>query len=100
MIAAYKNTVPSTARSLLGGSEGSLLDVYGKGEYEWDKWTVKLHLNRGQDTDVVIRYGKNLLDIEQETDESESYNAVAPYWESTDGGRPDARCRPDQLHTA
>lgn len=85
VIAAYKNTVPSTARSLLGGSEGSLLDVYGKGEYEWDKWTVKLHLNRGQDTDVVIRYGKNLLDIEQETDESESYNAVAPYWESTDG---------------
>lgn len=85
VIAAYKNTVPSTARSLLGGSEGSLLDVYGKGEYEWDKWTVKLHLNRGQDTDVVIRYGKNLLDIEQETDGSESYNAVAPYWESTDG---------------
>lgn len=85
VIAAYKNTVPSTARALLGGSEGSLLDVYGKGEYEWDKWTVKLHLNRGQDTDVVIRYGKNLLDIEQETDGSESYNAVAPYWESTDG---------------
>lgn len=85
VVAAFKNTVPSTARSLLGGSEGSLLDVYGKGEYEWDKWTVKLHINRGQDTDVVIRYGKNLLDIEQETDESESYNAVAPYWESTDG---------------
>ena len=31
--------VPSSIRSLLGGSEGSILDVYG-GEYEFTRWTV------------------------------------------------------------
>ena len=33
---------PSSARSVLVGEAGSVLDVYGKGEYEFDKFTVKL----------------------------------------------------------
>ena len=38
---------PRTVRQALGGIEGSILDAYG-GEYEWDRWTVKLHSARGQ----------------------------------------------------
>ena len=80
----FKLDAPRSVRSLLGGERGSLLDVYGKGEYEFDKWTVKLHLNRGQDSGVTIRYGKNLSDITQEIDASSYFNAVAPYWQGED----------------
>ena len=75
---------PRSVRSLLGGERGSLLDVYGKGEYEFDKWLVRLYLNRGHDSGVTIRYGKNLSDITQEIDASGYYNAVAPYWKGED----------------
>lgn len=83
--ANFKNDVPSSCRSLLAGQEGSILDVYGTGEYEFDKWAVKLHLHRGADNGVTIRYGVNLTDILQDVDESGSYSAVAPYWKSEDG---------------
>lgn len=83
--AQFENDTPRSVRSLLGGERGSLLDVFGKGEYEFDKWTVKLHLNRGQDSGVTIRYGKNLADVTQEIDSSGYYNAVSPYWSGTDG---------------
>ena len=52
--------VPKTVRSMLGGIEGSILDAYG-GEYEWDRFTVKLHSARGQYRDFAIRYGVNIL---------------------------------------
>lgn len=86
VIASFKNVIPTTARALLAGSKGSLLDVYGKGEYQWDKWNVKLYANRGNDNGVTIRYGKNLTDIKQDTDASQTYNAVAPYWVSGENG--------------
>lgn len=81
--AAFALTVPKSVRAVLGGSEGSLLDVYGKGEYEFDLYDVKLHLNRGVDRGVQIRYGKNLVSLERELDASNIHNAVVPYW--TDG---------------
>lgn len=74
---------PESIRALLGGSEGSILDIYG-GEYEFDKLTLKLHSDRGNDSGVTIRYGKNMTDISHEKDESETYNAIAPYWIGTD----------------
>lgn len=83
--ATFKNAVPASCRSMLAGQEGSILDVYGTGEYEFDKWAVKLHLHRGNDNGVTIRYGVNLTDIKQDTDISASYSAVAPYWKSEDG---------------
>ena len=75
---------PSSIRGLLGGSEGSLLDVYG-GEYEFDRWTVKLHGNRGYDRGVSIRYGKNLTDITQDENCESVYTGVYPYWADADG---------------
>ena len=80
----FKVDVPSGCKSVLMGQEGSILDVYGTGEYEWDKWSVKLHTHRGTDNGVAIRYGVNLLDITQNIDESDSYSAVAPFWKSAE----------------
>lgn len=73
--------VPMSMRSILGGTEGSILDKFG-GEYEFDKFTVKLHNNRGANNGVSIRYGKNLTDITQDENCSGVYTEVYPYWYS------------------
>ena len=74
---------PYSVRQLLGGIEGSILDTYG-GEYEWDKWTVRLWASRGRERNFTVRYGVNMLDYKDETDYSESYNAMVPYWKGND----------------
>ena len=74
--------IPKTVRSMLGGTEGSILDAYG-GEYEWDRFNVILHDRRGVDRDFSIRYGVNMLDYNEEMDSSGTYMACVPYW--TDG---------------
>lgn len=75
---------PRTVRQFLGGVEGSILDTYG-GEYEWDKFRVILHSARGADRDLVIRYGVNMEDFSDESDYSETYTAVVPFWRGDDG---------------
>jgi phage minor structural protein len=76
---------PMAVRSLLCGEEGSLLDVYGTGEYEFDKFAVKLYLHRGTASGVTIRYGKNLIDLEDEVDYTDSYTGVVPFWTGSEG---------------
>ena len=76
--------VPKSVRQFLGGVEGSILDAYG-GEYEWDKFTVRLWTKRGQLRDLTIRYGVNLTGYNEDVDYSSTYTACVPYWTSTDG---------------
>lgn len=78
-------TVPSACKAVLMGQQGSILDVYGTGEYEWDKWAVKLHTRRGADNGVSIRYGYNLSEFTRNIDDGDSYTAVAPFWKATEG---------------
>lgn len=77
------DNIPRSVRECLGGTEGSILDTYG-GEFEWDKFTVKLWNSRGSDVDFVIRYGLNMTDYNDETDSSESYSAILPFWVGND----------------
>ena len=84
-IADFKVDAPSSLRSWFGGREGSLLDVYG-GEWGYDNYTCTLWKDRGANRGVVIRYGKNLLDINQERNISETYTGVLPFWMDTEGG--------------
>lgn len=83
-IASFAVSTPSSTRSVLGGSSGSILDVYG-GEYEWDGFTVRLYGHRGYDNGVVISYGKNLTDIEQDRNISNVATGIYPYWTNADG---------------
>lgn len=69
---------PKSVRACLGGTEGSMLSKW-HGEFEWDNFTVKFHSHRGQNTGVVIEYGKNLTDLEQDEDNSGVYTALLPY---------------------
>lgn len=68
-----------TVRSFLGGSEDSLLDVFG-GEFEWDNFTVKLNSSRGEDRGVYIRYGVNLTALEKVEQYDKTFSHVVCYY--------------------
>ena len=78
--AQFSVNYPVSVRSILFGEEGSLLDTFGTAEFKFDKWTVSMLLNRGTDTGVTVRYGKNMTDIERTLDDSGTFNAIAPFW--------------------
>ena len=69
---------PKSIRACLGGEEGSVLSLWG-GEYEWDNFEIKHHQGRGEHTDVVIEYGKNLTKFSHESEDSEVYTEVLPF---------------------
>ena len=77
--AAFAVSVPASFRNCLGGMEGSMLDTFG-GEFEWDRYTVKLHKARGTDHNVHIIYGKNLTDFKMEKSIENTITGVHPYW--------------------
>lgn len=74
----FTNDHPQSFRALLGGQEGSVLDVFG-GEYEFNNEKVILHAHRGSDNGVVIRYGKNLTSVQQDENIESTYTAAYPY---------------------
>jgi len=82
--AALRVTVPTVIWDLLGGAQGSILDVYG-GEYVFDRMDVSLFQRRGSDRGVSVRYGKNLRNLEQDECCANCYTAVYPYWANAEG---------------
>ena len=82
---ALSFTKPVSARAILGGIDGSILDVYG-GEYEFDNYSVKLHNERGADNGVVIAYAKNLTGVKCEERIDGVVTGAIAYWsQETDG---------------
>lgn len=63
------------AQEALGGVAGSILDNFG-GEYLFDNNQVKLLVEAGKKTNIVIAYGKNLTDITQEESIENTYTSV------------------------
>lgn len=80
--ATFNPIIPASARSYLGGMEGSILDVYG-GEYKFDNMNVYLYQNRGTDSGVTIRWGKNITELEDEVTTEDTVEGILPFW--TDG---------------
>lgn len=77
----YEQKLPASFRSRLAGTQGSILDSFGNGaELEFDRFTVKVHQNRGHDNGVTIRYGKNLTDLKQDESIESVYTATIAYW--------------------
>lgn len=71
---------PTECRGLLGGQAGSILNVFGKGDYEFDKFQVYLYTNRGADNGVTIRYGKNLTDLDADIGMDTVYTGIVPFY--------------------
>ena len=67
-----------TARDVLGGVKGSILDVWG-GEYEFDNTVIRLHKQLGRKTPTVLEYGRNILRAEDDQDIEGAYTSVYPY---------------------
>lgn len=82
--AACVTATPRTVWSMLGGQQGSLLDVYG-GEWVFDRFSLALVKETGADRGVTVRYGKNLRTLEQDESLANCWTAVQPYWLSSDG---------------
>lgn len=82
----YSQKEPASFRQRLGGVEGSILDCFG-GEYEFDNYTVKLYAHRGINRGVVIEYGKNLTDLEQEESIDKVITGIVPFWKDSNGDK-------------
>ena len=76
---------PCAALSLLGGVRGSLLDIYG-GEYKYQDFEIILMQIRGTNNGVVIRYGVDLVDLQQEENCANLYTGVMCFWRSSQDG--------------
>ena len=74
---------PYSARAILGGIEGSVLQTY-RGEFKFDRFNVALLTNRGANNGVTLRYGKNIVAMTQDEDYSGLYTGVAPFWKGED----------------
>ena len=83
--ANFSVTAPTAARALLCGQQGSILDVYGKGDYEFNRFDVNLRVNRGADNGVTLRYGKNITDLKNVIDMTNVYTGIVPYWMDGEG---------------
>lgn len=83
----YNQIEPKSFRSCLGGSEGSLLDVFagsGTGEYLWDNYTVRFLLHRGQDRGVQLRYAVNITDLENSKSSEDLITGAIAWWHDSD----------------
>lgn len=78
-------SVPTSARELMCGSSGSILDVYGKADYEFDRFNVFLRVDRGSDNGVTLRYGKNITELSSVLNTTGVYTGIAPYWSDGQG---------------
>lgn len=86
VVANFKITEPSSRRSWLGGKAGSLLDVFGTGEYHFDNFDIHFLLHRGTNRGVEVRYGKNLLSLSQDRDSSSLTTAIIVFWKDSETG--------------
>jgi phage minor structural protein len=73
------SSAPEQLGNILGGKEGSFLDVYG-GEYHYDNLNINLLRQRGTDrtNELIIRYGANVSDSEQFEDSENVYTHILP----------------------
>lgn len=81
--ASFKVEAPKSIRACLGGSEGSILDVYG-GEYLFDNFTVHLLNERGRNNGVKIIYGSNMTELDHTS--KNNFNGVYPYYANESDG--------------
>ena len=82
--ANFKVTEPSSVRSWFGGKAGSILDLYGPGEWKYDNFSATFLSARGVDRGVTIRYGKNLTKMENTDDSSNLVTGIMAFWKSAD----------------
>ena len=80
---------PCSLRQLMGGMEGSILDVYG-GEYAFDRLNIRLLNKRGRkNAKLKVMYGRNLTKYDQTNEFSwtNSVTGILPYYIKEEEGQ-------------
>ena len=71
---------PKSVRSVLGEHVSKAYQP----DFTFDGLTIIMEDKRGSDTGVDVVYGKNLIDINQEENNTNVYTGVYPYWRDED----------------
>ncbi|WP_348922081.1 phage tail spike protein [Enterococcus rotai] len=74
----WEITNVENSRQALGGVEGSMLDRWG-GEFRFDNYHISLLKARGKRSSSILAYGKNIIDLEQERNITNTFTSVYPY---------------------
>lgn len=83
---SFSTKKPTGVRGVLGGQEGSIIQTYERGEWEFDNYIVRFYSTyddypgRGKNRGVTVRYGKNLQDLTQDENIANMYDGVLGYW--------------------
>lgn len=77
----FVTLIPYSLRTLLLGDDKSVLNVY-EGDFTFDRNKIILSERRGENRDFVIRYSKNMTDLEYESSSEIVYDGVCPYYNS------------------
>lgn len=75
----FNITKPTNLRSVLGGDEPSILKTY-EGEFQFNRFFVRLLKARGINRGFTIRYGKNLTDITQDITYTNDISGIYPFY--------------------
>lgn len=78
----YELESPASARSVILDGDDSIKGCFG-GDLVFDNYTVSLQSTGGSDRGVVIEYGVDLMDLNQEENISEMVTGVLPYYTYT-----------------
>lgn len=78
----YELESPSNARAVILDGEDSIKGCFG-GDLVFDNYNVSLLSTGGADRGVVIEYGIDLMDLQQEENISEMFTGVLPYFNYT-----------------
>ena len=69
---------PVSMGNILGGVEGSMLDVFG-GEFKYDNYDIRFLRARGKEQNYALRYGENISSANQSEDISVCYSHIRPW---------------------
>lgn len=70
---------PVTLGMILGGAEGSILDMFSGGEYKYDNYSISFLSSRGKTSGYTLRYGQNISTAKQVEDSAQAYSHILPY---------------------
>ena len=69
----------STIRKVLK----DVADEYG-GEFKWSEHQIQLLSQRGKDSDIILRYGVNIMSMDREQAAEDAFVGVYPLWSGKD----------------
>ena len=76
---SFSTKTPKSVRAYLLGEKESFLQAYG-GEFTFDRYNVRHASKRGSDKGFRVKYGVNLVDLNQEESIEKTYTGIYPYY--------------------